>query len=71
VGVGWGWGGGQFVLSASLATQGATDWEHFVVGGVDFLAVANEGDVRNGRHQTSYIYRLVVAPCASDSKGEL
>ena len=70
VGRGGGGVGGQFVLAASVTTQGATDWEHFVVGGVDFLAVANEGDVRNRMHQTSYVYRLVER-CASDTKVEL
>jgi hypothetical protein len=70
VGRGGGGVGGQFVLAASVTTQGATDWEHFVVGGVDFLAVANEGDVRNRMHQTSYIYRLVER-CTSDTKVEL
>ena len=65
-------GGGQFVLSASVVSHGATDWEHLVVGGEDYLALANEGDVRNRKEQTSYVYRLVVR-CgeASLSKGEL
>ena len=52
--------------------HGATDWEHLVVGGEDYLALANEGGVRNRKEQTSYVYRLVVR-CreAPLTKGEL
>ena len=64
-------GVGQFVLETEIASDGATDWEHFVVGGVDYLALANEGDVRNSLHQLSPIFRLVVQCSPPADKPEL
>ena len=53
----------KFRLVQEVDTKGATDWEHFVHGGVHYLAVSNEGDL-NGQEnggdfsQASHIYRL-------------
>eukprot|EP00933_Yihiella_yeosuensis_P007111 TRINITY_DN11201_c0_g1_i2.p1 TRINITY_DN11201_c0_g1~~TRINITY_DN11201_c0_g1_i2.p1 ORF type:complete len:442 (-),score=72.58 TRINITY_DN11201_c0_g1_i2:233-1558(-) len=48
----------KFELEHRVKTHGATDWEHFKIGESHFLAVSNEGDLGNGLHQTSEIYRI-------------
>lgn len=57
---------GQFEKVAEVTTQGATDFEHFHLDGLDYLAVSNEGDIQNRLHQTSVIYRL--DPGCTDSR---
>jgi hypothetical protein len=54
----WGTSQGQFEKVAEVTTYGATDWEHFHLDGLDYLAVSNEGNVQQRQHQTSVIYRL-------------
>jgi hypothetical protein len=52
-------GQGQFILIDQVASQGATDVEHFVLRGRHFLGLSNEGDVGNRKHQLSVFYELV------------
>ena len=62
-----GGGQGQFIQIDQVASQGATDVEHFVLqGGRHFLGLSNEGDVGNRKHQLSVFYELVKVEEADD-----
>jgi len=52
-------GQGQFIQIDQVASEGATDVEHFVLRGRHFLGLSNEGDVGNRKHQLSVFYELV------------
>eukprot|EP00667_Euglena_gracilis_P010937 EG_transcript_11151 len=68
---------GRFRKAADVPTQGATDWEHFRINGLDFVAVSNEGDLSHNLHQQSVIYYLdlrcggAVDPWARPSSGSV
>ena len=64
-----------FERVAEVASFGATDAEHFVLGGRHFIALANEGDIRNRLHQRSVVYELevlgAVGPSGDEGDGDL
>ena len=51
-----------------VKSSGATDMEHFTIGGHHFLAISNEGDIQKQHHQISRIYYM--SP-EDDSREEL
>jgi len=58
----------KFILHQEVDTFGATDIEHFQIGGTHYLAIANEGDlgrVRQGHRQwrDSEFYRMDTTAC--------
>jgi len=68
--------GAPFEQVADVASQGATDAEHFVLNGRHFVALSNEGDIGSRLHQTSVVYELIVeaveegGASAEDGDGE-
>ncbi len=54
--------GDKFELACNINTQGATDFEHFRIDGVDFLIASNEGDLENNEFQQSVVYRMAFKP---------
>ncbi|XP_078700506.1 thrombospondin-type laminin G domain and EAR repeat-containing protein-like [Branchiostoma floridae x Branchiostoma belcheri] len=50
------WTNGEFVVHQNIKTYGAQEWEHFVIDGQTFLAVANYGGT-SGMETNSRVYR--------------
>jgi hypothetical protein len=50
----------EMISVAEIKTQGATDFEHMAINGIDYLIVSNEGALQSGLHQISQIFELKV-----------